>query len=603
VLSDVLSDQRSDLHWFPPHAAEGIGFWSETLGAAGIAFAAADIPSGGDPGAMVRVLKNNIDDYVIDGFPKRAVEAAKRRAIVHLESERGSVRALALAWAQAVAVEGRSSPDDDVGAIQDVSVDDVNRVAAEYLNSKEAVVGTLLPATSTTTVLKGFAAARGSAESVIPEVGRAAPSLPAWAQPADQVTVPRSSLQPVDERLPNGLRLIVQPESVSNTVIVLGAVSGVPILETPPGQEGVDFLLSQMFDEGPADVVDEDWTAQLDETGADLSSGRTFSVEMLASDFDRGVQLLADNELHPDITPDFFSLRRSEVGAAAVDAYSGPEARARLALDSGLFPPGDPALRVPTKASFDSISFQDVSDYYDRSFRPDLTTIVVVGAVTPDQARSVIEKYFGDWGARGPLPPLSLPGVPSNKAESTVVPALGHTQDDVWLAETVGVSPSDPDYDALQLANHVLAGGDQSTWLYRDVREDAGLAYSIDSILDTSDGRTLFAVHYGADPANVAKARDIIVRDLRDLETTALGADDIRRAKLLMLRHVPLDEQSMDSIAASLLDLALSGRPLDDRLRSAKRSMHLTAAQVRAAVAKWIRPDGFVQVVEGPPPN
>ncbi len=172
------------------------------------------------------------------------------------------------------------------------------------------------------------------------------------------------------------------------------------------------------------------------------------------------------------------------------------------------------------------------------------------------------------------------------------------------LEELVGVDRSDPDYYALQVAEHVLAGGDDATWLYRDVRQDAGLAYSIDSTLNArSDGRSTFSVEFGCDPANVSKAKDIVLRDLRQLQNAALGADDMRRAKLLLMRRVPLGEQSEEQIASGLLARALAGLPLDNPMRSAHRYLQVTPAQVRAAFAKWIRPDAFVQVVEGPPPQ
>jgi zinc protease len=602
VMSDVLSDPRSDLHWFPSTWAEGVGFWSETFPLGGIGFAAASIPEGADATRMVKVLKNNIDDYVTDGFPKRAVEAAKQRALVRLQSERGSIRDLALSWARAVAVLGNDSPDDEIAAIQKVTVDDVDRVAEAYLKSDNAIVGTLLPAPAGTQNVGARTAKPG--ESVTPVVAHGAPALPAWAKRATVLAAPKSALSPVDNTLPNGLRLIVQPETASHTIVVRGLIAGSPSVETPPGQEGIEQVLAEIFYEGPADVIDEDWSGELDDTGADLTAGRQFSLQLLSSDFDRGVQLLADNELHPNITPEFFNRRRRAMASAVSDALGGPDAKAVAAILTGLFPSSDPVLRLPTKDSINGLTFENVDDYYRRAFRPDLATIVIVGDVSPATARATVMKYFGAWSASGSKPVMALPRAPLNAAASTVVPAEGHEQDDVAMEELIGVNRSDPDYYALQVANHVLAGGNDATWLYRDVRQDAGLAYSIDSSLAANnEGRSIFSVEYGCDPANVSKAKDIVLRDIRQLQSSPLGADDMRRAKLLLLRHVPLGEQSYDDIADGLLARAGAGLPLDEPVRAAQRYLQITPGEVRAAAAKWLRPDGFVEVIEGPPPQ
>jgi len=88
--------------------------------------------------------------------------------------------------------------------------------------------------------------------------------------------------------------------------------------------------------------------------------------------------------------------------------------------------------------------------------RPDLTTIVVIGDITPDEAKSVIEKWFGSWKASGPKPDVDLPPVPANKSAAANVPDPSELQDSVTLSQTVGITRFDPDYYPLQLANHVL---------------------------------------------------------------------------------------------------------------------------------------------------
>ena len=57
---------------------------------------------------------------------------------------------------------------------------------------------------------------------------------------------------------------------------------------------------------------------------------------------------------------------------------------------------------------------------------------------------------------------------------------------------------------------------------------------------------------------------------------------------------------SQRRIAAGLLGRSQFGLPLNEPERAAKLYFGITANQVRVAFAKWIRPDGFVQVVLGP---
>ena len=78
---------------------------------------------------------------------------------------------------------------------------------------------------------------------------------------------------------------------------------------------------------------------------------------------------------------------------------------------------------------------------------------------------------------------------------------------------------------------------------------------------------------------------------------------ELQQAKALLLRQIPLRESSEDSVAGGLLARAQMDLPLDEPTRSAQRYFALTAEEVKAAFRKWVRPDGFVEVVRGPAPK
>ncbi len=600
VLADVLNSQRGSLYALVPAGkALDTGFSLNALPGTGLGFAVAAFPRGADAKALLAEMQGVLAADRAQGVPADLVAAAKRRELASLEFARNSIAGLADSWSDAVAVQGLSSPAEGVAAIQRVTVADVNRVAKRILDPAHAVTAVLTPQPSGKPVAaKGF----GGKESFTPSNPKPVP-LPEWASAAlGRLAVPQSAVAPVVSTLPNGLRLIVQPEAVSNTVTLVGAVHTNPDLETPAGQEGVDQVLESLFSWGSTSLDRLAFQKALDDIAANESAGTSFSLQVLADHFERGVELLADNELHPALPPQAFKVVQAQTAAALAGQLESPDYLAGRALDRLLYPPHDPTLREATPASVSGLTLDDVKAYYEKVFRPDLTTIVVIGKITPQRAAAAVTKAFGAWKANGLPPETLLPQIPPNPAGSTLVPDSSRVQDRVTLAETLALTRFDPDAPALALGNHVLGGAFYATRLYRDLREEAGLVYTVSSSLDLGRTRSLYVVSYACDPPNVAKARTIVQRDLEQMRRQPVGEDELRQAKALMLREIPLSEASLDAIAGGLLERSLHAEPLDQPTRTAHRILGLTGEQVQAAFARWLHPDDLVQVTQGPSP-
>ncbi len=601
VLSDALGNQRAALAGLVVSGqALGAGFFpGSTMPETGSAMVYG-ATQGGNPLTVLHLVEGVIANYVKNGVPQDLVDASKRQLIAQAEFSKNSISGLADAWSQALAIEGASSPDDDVAAIGKVTKADVDRVARTYLVNRTAIEGVLTPRASGAPVTsRGY----GGAESFAPTQNAAA-ATPDWATSAlSSLNVPQSSINPSSTVLPNGLRLIVQTERVTPTVTVVGSVKSNPDLQTPQGKEGVSDLLDGLFSFGTTSLDRVAFARALDDISASENAGSNFSLSVLSTDFDRGMQLLADNELHPALPPANFTIVRSQLAYQLRGEMQTPDYLTSRALESALYPKGDPTQREATPDTVQALSLQDVKDYYASVFRPDLTTIVIIGDVTPAQAQASVQKWFSGWAATGPKPDTDLPSVPDNAAAAVDVPNAARSQDSVTLAETVSVKRSDPDYYALVVGDHVLGGGFYATRLYRDIREQAGLAYEVSNDLNVGKLRSLYSVSYGCDARNVGKVRDIIVRDLKDMQTTPVSAGELTLAKALLLHEIPLRESSEDSIARGLLARTVAGLPLNELELAAAKYIAVTAAQVQSAFGKWIRPDGFAQITQGPPPQ
>ena len=601
VLADVLSSQRGSLYELVVSGkALDVDFSLLTLPAAGMAYAAASFPKGTDPKPLIQEIRSILTDDVRKGFSADLVEAAKRNRLMRAELQKNSVPGLAMAWSQALAVEGRQSPDDTLSAIQRVSVADVNGVAKKYLQLHQSVEAILVPEAAGKPV---STRPHGGMESFAPKETKSV-ELPVWAEKAmTRLSVPASTVKPEVMVLPNGLKLIIQYASVSDTASIYGHVKNNPYLETPAGKEGLDRVLGPLFSFGTASLDRLAFQKALDDIGVEISVDTDFSLQVLAKHFDRGVKLLADNLLHPALPEEAFKTLRRQVADEVAGELESPDYLTKRTLRTFLLPGNDAALREATPSTVSSLMLDDVKSYYRKVFRPDLTTIVFIGKVAPGEVREVIGKYFGAWQAEGPKPETLLPVVPPNKASASAVPDLSRTQTKVILAETLGLTRSHPDYYALELGNHVLGGAFYSTWLYRDLREKTGLVYHVSSSFDVGKKRSFYEVRYSCDPDNVSKARAIIEHDLKKMQQEPVTADELRKAQSLMLRESQLAEASADSIALGLIYRATNDLPLDEPVIAAGKYLKITPQDVQAAFSKWLRVGDMVQVTQGPFPK
>jgi len=446
---------------------------------------------------------------------------------------------------------------------------------------------------------KGFSGAESFASSPDKPV-----TLPDWAAQAfAKLEVPHSSLAPVSTILPNGLRVIVQPETISDTVAVFGKIKTNQDLQAGKGEEGVASVLEGLFPFGTVDMNRLQFQQALDQISARVSAGSSFSLAVPSAHFAEGIKLLADNELHPALPARAFAVVQKQTAGVVAGQLQSPAFLTALGLDKALLPANDPQLRHATPQNVMGLSLEQVKQYYAQTFRPDMTTLVIVGKVDPAQVTQVVAQAFGGWKATGAKPTVDYAAVPANQPGQLHVPDASASQDSVQLAQTIDVTRNDPARYALNLGNEVLGGGFYASRLYHDLRDTRGLVYNVSTRFDLDAHRGTYTVSFGADPDKVAAASAIVRQDLKQMQRTPVSDTELKRAKGILLRQIPLGESSFGAIGNQLLTLSLEGKPLDAMTIAGEHYLKLSAQDVQQAYAKHIRPDDFVTAVKGPAPK
>lgn len=593
LQSLVDSGEALDAEWIPsPYVPEG------QLG-----MATAALAPGASPDEMTKRLETVVREYAAHGIPAELFETTKRQTIVGQELGRNSISSLASDWATTIALDDEPSIAREQQLLAAVTLADVNRAAKRYLDPNHAIIGALTPSANATQSALPVPAQRGPEKPLA--VQSAVTTLPTWGKAlVDKVALPASAdSPPARTRLANGMTLIVRPARISDTVLAYGSVRTSAALQEPAGKEGVSSVLAAMFAYGTQDRDRQAFQRAQDDLDTQIGGGSQFGMQTTSASFDRAVTLLAEGELRPRFDAQTFEAARRRALGELGTSLNETGTIVRLQLAKKLLPAGDPALRQPTLDSVSALTLDDVRRYYAKTFRPDLTTIVIVGNVAPDAAKSAIERAFDGWKSAGEPPALDLPPVPLNPPGDLrlTVPSLG--QDSVTLAQLVSVDRSSPQYAAMQLGNTIFGGGvlgPEQSRLFRDIRQNSGLVYSIGSQFSAQKGRSEFSTDFASSPVNSDRISRLIDAEIVRMQTEPSGDFELSLAKAAIVRRTIINVSSLASIGRSLLGDAQGGYPLDQDRLDAQAIIATSAQAVKEAFASFIRPSGFVKLVVGP---
>ena len=340
-----------------------------------------------------------------------------------------------------------------------------------------------------------------------------------------------------------------------------------------------------------------------DDIDTEIGAGTRFAMQTTSASFTKAVDLLAQAELHPRFDAETFELAKRRTVEELETALSGTGAATQIGLLKNLFPATDPGLRQPTPPTVSGLSLDDVRAYYAKTFNPELTTIVVVGNVTPEAAKAAFEHSFGGWKGTGAAPVLDLPPVPLNGPGEVKLAVPSLNQDSVTLAQLVGVDRSSPQYAAMQLGTVILGGGvlgPEQSRLFRDIRQNTGLVYSIAAQYAPDKTRSQFTIDFASSPGNRDRILRLIDAELVRMQTEPPGEFELSLSKSAIVRRTIIGASSLSSIGGDLLADAQGGYPLDEDRLDAQAILATSGQAVREAFAKYVRPSAFVRVVVGP---
>ncbi len=542
------------------------------------------------------IFQNTLDHVLASGFSPDLVTAAKSLTIAERLYATDSIDGIGDLAGYTYGIVGEKIGEED-RRLAALTGDDLLAAARKYL-SKPTVVGHLRPNENPPhgNSSKSDASATDDFSKRIPS----GPIVePAWVSKAVRTpTTARSALSPTTFTLPNGVRVIVQQKTDRPTFVLRGSIASSPAFQ-PPGLEGISRLASSVADYGSDKYPFEQRRKATDELGAFVNTGESFSAQGEARDFEQIADIVADGEAHPSFSDPWLSLERSQLANSLQSEGAISGVVIDRSYDRLLLASDDPTLRQPTPASVQRITHEDLASYAARYWRPDLTTISVVGDLSPQRVRTALETAFGGWQAAGAKPNPHLMAMP---AATRGRDYIGTAANQVYIRlGQPAVSRSNPDYDTFLVLSQILGGsGAFESRLWQELRQKRGLVYSVGSSVDADADRGDFRIELSASPQRVVEAVKFVRSQLEELQNQPVSATELQEAKVRLVSDALLSEASSTGQAKQLLDILTNDLPLDYYRTLNDRFARISAADVQRVAKTYLKPNRLVEVYAGP---
>ncbi len=391
-----------------------------------------------------------------------------------------------------------------------------------------------------------------------------------------------------DFELENGLHVIV----VENHK--LPRVSFQLYVNTPVFAEGAYAGTADMAGDLLRTGTESKAKAEIDEMidfmGANLN---TYANGAFASSLsrhkDRLMGILSEVILRPTFPAEEFDKLKTQNLSALSQAKEDPDQIASNVADVLRY--GDhPYAELMTEQTIENITVDNCREYYTTYFKPNISYLVMVGDIDADEARSLAERYFGDWESQDMMKEYyEKPDAPAS-TQVDFVPKAGAVQSIVNVTYPIRLRPGTLEAIEAQLLNTIL-GSSFNGRLFANLREDKAYTYGAYSSISSDPNIGYFNAYASVRNEVTDSAVHEFLYELERIRTEKVADDELRRAKNMITGTFARQLENPESIAQFALNTVRYNLPRDFYPTYLKNLANVTAADLLELAEQYILPE------------
>lgn len=407
--------------------------------------------------------------------------------------------------------------------------------------------------------------------------------------------------------LDNGLKVIVH-EDHSTPIVAVNIWYDVGSAHEEEGRSGFAHLFEHMLFQETTSLEPGEFKEHILEAGGTYNGttneDRTAYFETVPSNrLNLALWLEAERMANLKVTPENFDREREVVKEERrLRIDNQPYGEAFLTLDTlaADWPPYNHTV-IGSMDDLNAATAEDVLAFYERYYVPNNSTLVISGDVTLEQARELVEEYFGDI-PRGPemqaLPEITPTPRTDGERRKVLEDDLANTP--IYFAAFNIPPHNHADSYALGLLSSIFSEGESSRLNQRLVRDEKA-ALTVISQLDSRVGPGVF--FFGGIPnqdVEVDRIEALINEEIDKLKSEGVSARELQKAKNQLRADQIQGRQTVFSKSMSLQHYRLYHGDVSEINQDLDRYMAVTLDDIRRVAGTYLVPENRTVVIAVP---
>ncbi len=370
---------------------------------------------------------------------------------------------------------------------------------------------------------------------------------------------------------------------------------------------GTASLAMNMLDEGTKKRTALQISEELSLLGAQLSAGSDLDVSSvylsaLKEKLDPSLDIYADVILNPSFPEaDFQRLKRQQLARIKREKATPIQMALRVfprLLYGKNHAYGNPFTGSGTEESVMKLTRKDLVKFHKTWFKPNNSTLVVVGDITMNELKPILEKLFKNW-KKGKVPKKNISKVAQKPHQVIYLVDKPGAIQSIIFAGHVTLPTRNPDEIAIETMNNIL-GGTFTSRINMNLREGKHWSYGARTLLIDARGQRPFLVYA---PVQTDKTRESMVEIAKELNGI-LGnrpptQEELEKIKKNRILRLPGSWETMRAVMGSINEMVRFGLPDNYWDTYPRKIRQLNLQQIEKAAKEVLHPDKLVWVVVG----